>query len=247
VILRIDRVSKCYTRAGAVRLALEGVSLELDRGQVMGIFGPTGAGKTTLLRIAAGLEAPDSGSVSYGGERIDEMSASQRRRHRRRDIGCVWASQPWTPGLSVAEHVELPLLIDGRERRAAQRTARKFLLACEAEQCATMAPEDLSDGECQRVAIARALVIEPRLLLLDGTLYGLSIVEQEKIMALLGSLARDAKVAVLIADTGAAEMLRADPIFYLREGRLLNTDTADQTGKLYKLPNAITRRFAADA
>jgi putative ABC transport system ATP-binding protein len=213
----------------------------------MGIFGPSGSGKTTLLRIAAGLETPDSGIATYKGERMDEMSAAQHRRYRRRDVGCVWTGQPWVPGLRVLEHVELPLLVDGCEHRVAKRLARKFLLACEAEQCVDLNPEELSDGERQRVAIARALVIEPRLLVVDGAVSGLSLVEQEAIMTLLASLALEAKVAVLVADTGAGEMLRADPILYLRDGRLISADPSDQTGKVYRLPTATSRRSAADA
>lgn len=228
-------------------MALDHVSLELRRGQIMGIFGPSGSGKTTLLRVAAGLETPDSGVVAYKGERMDEMSAAQQRRYRRREVGCVWAGQPWVPGLSVLEHVELPLLVDGCENRVAGRLARKFLLACDAERCLDLDPEELSDGERQRVAIARALVVEPRLLLVDGAVSGLSLVEQEAIMTLLASLAREAKVAVLVADTGASEMLRADPILYLRDGRLISADPLDRTGKLYTLPTATSRRSAADA
>jgi putative ABC transport system ATP-binding protein len=226
---------------------LDDVSLELDRGQITGIFGPSGSGKTTLLRIAAGLEAPDSGIVTYKGERMDQMSAAQLRRYRRREVGCVWTGQSWVPGLSVLEHVELPLLVDDCEHRVAQRLARKFLLACEAEQCIGLDPEELSDGERQRVAIARALVIEPRLLLADGVVSNLSLVEQEGIMTLLASLAREAKVAVLVTDTGAGAMLRADPIVYLRDGKLLSADPLADTGKVYALPTAASRRSAADA
>lgn len=247
VILRLEQICKSYPRPGGFRVALDRVSLELSRGQIMGIFGPSGAGKTTLLRIAAGLEAPDSGVVIYNGERMGESSAAQQRRYRRRDVGCVWAGEPWPPGLSVLEHVELPLLVDGCERRVARRLARKFLLACEAEQCVSLHPEELSDGELQRVAIARALVIEPRLLVVDGAVSGLSLVEQEAIMVLLATLASEAKVAVLVADTGASEMLRADPILYLRDGKLISADPVEPSGKLYRLPAATSRRFAADA
>lgn len=247
MILRVERICKSYPRLGGRRVALDQISFELARGQIMGIFGPSGSGKTTLLRIAAGLEAADSGVVTYKGERIDEMSESQKRRYRRREVGCVWTGRPWLPGLSVLEHVELPLLVDGCETSVAKRLARKSLLACEAEQCVELNPDDLSDGELQRVAIARALVIEPRLLLVDGAVSGLSLVEQEAIMTLLALLALEAKVAVLVADTGAGEMLRADPILYLRDGKLINADPVDQTGKLYTLPTTMSRRVAADA
>jgi putative ABC transport system ATP-binding protein len=247
MILRLEQVCKSYRRRTGCRVALDHVSLELNRGQITGIFGPSGSGKTTLLRIAAGLEAPDSGIVTYKGERMDEMSVAQQRRYRRREVGCVWAGQPWIPGLSVREHVELPLLIDGCENRVAGRLAHKFLLACEAEHCADLDPEELSDGERQRVAIARALVTEPRLLLVDCAISGLSVVEQEEIMALLASLAHEAKVAVLVADTGAGQILRADPVLYLRDGKLIGADPVDEPGKLYTLPAPTSRPSAADA
>jgi putative ABC transport system ATP-binding protein len=247
MILGLERVSKRYPRPSGDRVALENVSLELGRGQIMGIFGPSGSGKTTLLRIAAGLEAPDGGVVTYKGERLDEMSAAQHRRYRRRETGCVWTGQPWAPGLSVLEHVALPLLVDGCEHRVARRQAHEVLLACEAEQCADLDPESLSDGERQRVAIARALIGEPRLLLADGVVSNLSVVEQEQIMTLLAALAREAKVAVLVTDTGAGAILYADPILYLRDGRLLSSDPPSEAGKLYTLPTAASRRSGADA
>jgi putative ABC transport system ATP-binding protein len=246
MILQLDRVSVRYPRRGGFAVALDGVSLELCRGEIMGIFGASGSGKTTLLRVIAGLEVPDSGSVSYKGERIDQMSQVQRRRYRRREVGFVWAGQPQVPGLSVLDHVALPLLLDGCEHRVAIRSARKFLTACEAEQCADASLQELSDGELKRVAIAQALVIEPRMLLVDGVVSNVSLVEQERIMALLAALANDAKVAVLVTDTGATAMLRADPILYLRAGKLVTEDTAGAGGDLYRLPVASSGLAADD-
>ncbi len=213
----------------------------------MGIFGPTGAGKTTLLKIAAGFETPDSGIVTYKDQRLDEMSVGEHRRFRRREVGCVWAGEPWTPGLSVCEHVELPLLIDGCEKRAAGRLARKFLLACEAEECSDLNPDALSDGERQRVAIARALVTEPDLFLVDGAVSGLSIIEQEEIMELLAAIASEANTAVLVADTNAVQLLRVDRIIYMRDGKLIRAEPPDERGKLYTLPTPSSHPSAADA
>lgn len=247
MVLSLERVSKRYDRPDGTRLALDDVSLQLDRGQIMGIFGPTRAGKSTLLRIAAGLEAPDSGCVYYKDQRMDQMSPAQLRRFRRRDVGCIWANQPWTPGLAALEHVELPLLIDGCDRRVAERLAHGSLRACDAAQCARADPQELSDGELRRVAIAQALVTEPRLLIADGVVSNLSIIEQEQIMILLAALASDVKVAVLVADTGATSMIRADPIRYLRDGKLLQDDPPAGVGNVYRLPTALESRPAADA
>jgi putative ABC transport system ATP-binding protein len=247
MILELRDVAKTYARHGGWHVALDRISLTLERGQIVGIFGPSGAGKTTLLRIAAGLEAPDGGVVLYKGMPMQEMSSAQLRRYRRREVGCVWADEQWAPGMRVREHVELPLLIDRCEARVARRVASSLLLACEAEECADVQPSELSEGQRQRVAVARALAVEPRLVIVDSVISGLSIVEQRAFMQLLASLAHDAKVAVLVADTGTSEILRADPILYLREGQLIGPEPDDRPGTLYALSDVAPRRSAADA
>ncbi len=245
-MLRLERVSKRYRRPGGDRVALDDVSLEVDRGQIAGIFGPSGSGKTTLLRIAAGLQKPDSGSVSYNGERVDRMSSAERMRFRRREIACVWAAESTSNGLSVLDHVAVPLLVDRRDHRVAERQAREVLLACEVEQCADMDLHELSGGERQRVSIARALITEPRLLLADGPASTLSLVEQEAIMLLLSSLAREAKVAVLITDSNAGALIGAKPILYLCDGKLVNPEPTSERGRVYQFPRR-SPRAAADA
>jgi ABC-type lipoprotein export system ATPase subunit len=247
MLLSLHQVSKRFQTPSGERVALDGVSLELQRGQIVGIYGPSGSGKTTLLRIAAGLQAPDSGTVTYDGERLDEMPAAERQRYRRREISCVWTAQSWQERLSVLDHVAVALLVDRRDHRGAERRAREALLACEVEHCADMQLGELSDGERQRVTIARALVTEPRLLLADRPACGLSLIEQEAIMTLLAALAREAKVAVLIADSDAEALLRAEPLLYLRDGKLINPESASGRGKVYRFPAAGSRAAALDA
>jgi putative ABC transport system ATP-binding protein len=247
VVLSLEAISKRYRRPDGDRIALDDVSLSLERGQVLGVFGPSGAGKTTLLRIAAGLRSPDTGAVIYKGVLLDQMSASERTRIRRREIACVWAAQAWQERLGVLDHVALPLLVDRRGRRDAERKVHEALLACEAEQCVAMELGELSDGERQRVAIARALVTEPQLLLADGPTSSLSLAEQEGIMVLLSALARDARVAVMITATDAQTLLRADPVFYLRDGKLIGPEPSSEHGRVYRFPAIGARRAASDA
>ncbi len=243
MVLQIEGVSKRYGR-GEGRLALQDFSLQLDRGQLMGIYGPSGAGKSTLLRIAAGLISPDEGRVLYNGEALDEMPASERKRLRRREVSCVWSAQPLQERLGVLDHVALALLVDGRDHRRAARAAGEALAACEVDHCAGMELRDISDGERQRVQIARAIVTEPRLLLADGPASSLSLPEQEAVMALLASLARDAKVAVLIADSDADALIGAEPILCLSGGRLIDAEPG-QRGRVYRFP-ARARQAVAD-
>jgi putative ABC transport system ATP-binding protein len=246
MLLRLSDISLSYPRRAGSKVALDGVSLEVGRGQLVGVFGPSGAGKTTLLRVAAGLQRPDNGTVTYNGGRLDQMPVAELRRLRRREISCVWTAEAPQERLGVLDHVALPLLVDGRHRRLAERRAREALLACEVDECRSMEVQELSDGERQRVDIARALVIEPRLLLADAPASRLSIVEQERVMALLSSLAKEAKVGVLVTQSDAEAVLRADPTFYLRDGKILDPHDA-KPGKLYRLPTAGTGRAAADA
>ena len=243
--LRLHEVSQRYP--GREHPALDRVSLELAPGQIIGIYGHGGAGKTTMLRIAAGRQAPSSGSVTYNGVALQEMSRSERTRHRRREIASVWATEPSQERLSVLDHVAMRLLVDRRHYRSAERRAREALLACEAEQCVGMACEELSDSQRQRVEIARALVSEPRLLVADGPTSRLSRIEGEAIMALLCSVARKAGAAVLVADSDADALVGADEIRYLHDGRLFNPAETQELGQLYRLPSAASRRPAAAA
>lgn len=235
-MLRLEAVSKTFQPPSGPRVALDNVSLEVARGQIVGIFGPSGSGKTTLLRIAAGLLTPDSGKVFYDGEPLERMSGAERQRFRRREVACIWGTEPLSDGLGVLDYVAMPLLVDRRDHRVAERRAHEALLVCEAEHCLGMALAELSDGERQRVAIARGLVSEPKLLLADSPASRLSLVEQEQIMALLASLANEAKVAVLVTDSNAEALIRADPILYLRSGRLVNQESPVDRGRLYQFP-----------
>jgi putative ABC transport system ATP-binding protein len=246
--LRVSEVSKRFGRPGGEgKLALDGVSFEVGPGELVGVFGPSAAGKTTLLRIAAGMLSADSGWVSYGGERLDRMSVAERKRLRRREIACVWSGQEGQDRLTVLDHVALPLLIDGREKRLALARAEKALWACEAEQCQGMEMRDLSDGERQRVALARAVVCEPRFVLADAPASNLSLPEREMIMHLLSRLACQGNVAVLATSSDAESLARADQLLYLRGGRLLATEPGDSQGTLYSFPSVLSRRTAADA
>ncbi len=229
-------------RFGA-RVALDGVSLDLDRGQMLGLYGPTGAGKSTLLRVAAGLMAPEEGQVLYDGQPLGAMPASERQRLRRREISCVWSGGESQERLGVLDHVSVALLIDGRDHRRAARAARAALEACEVAGCAGMELRELSDGQRKRVEIARAIVTEPRLLLADGPASTLSMIEQEKVMALLGRMARQARVGVLVADSDAAALIGAEEILYLNDGRLIGQERGGE-GNVVELP---PRARAADA
>lgn len=245
-ILELEHVSKRYARRPTATVALEDVSIELDRGEVMGVFGPVGSGKTTLLRVAAGLEPADAGHVLFDGEPLDLMSPRRRSRYLRREVGCAWAAEEWSPGLTAIEHVALPLLVDHCDRRSAERRARRAMAACGVDGYEDAEPAELSDGERQLVAVARAMVIEPKLLLLDGMAAGLSLLEQDTLAALLASLADELGTAVLATAREAAALPRTTPLLYIRSGRLINAPKA-RLAEVLPFPEPATSRAAGDA
>ena len=247
-MLRIENVSKRFGRGARERVALDNVSLEISRGELVGLFGPTGAGKTTLLRVAAGLLRPDSGAVVYKGGRLDRMSAGERARVRRQEVACIWASEePWEK-LRVLDHVMMPLLMDHRDRNSAERRAREALLACEAEPYAELDLHELSEGEWQRVELAAALAREPWLLLADRPASRLPLEERERVMKLLAATAHEGRAAVLIADSSAEAFVGADRILFMREGELVApADDPAALAKVYPLSSARLRLAAGDA
>lgn len=236
LILKIENVCKAYYRAGGHVDALINVSLEVARGDFIGILGPSGAGKSTLLRLAAGFELPDSGSVSFEGRVLGEMSKAETALYRRREVGCVWGSRYLNNGLCVLDNVVLPSLFDGCDHRTAERRAIETLIAVRADHTARARPDELSDGERQRVLIAQALVTKPQILLADEPASNLDLIEQDSLLALLQSFANDSKMAVLIADTDASALMRSKPILYLRDGQLRSKRAPVSMGKLIEMP-----------
>ena len=197
------------------------MTLEIEHGEFIGILGETGSGKTTLLRLAAGLETPDKGSVTYQGRELDDIDETDIENYRREEVGCVWGKSQFYPGLSVLENVAAPLLFGKKDHRKAERSAYDALMTVDAENLASLKPAELTELECRRVSLAKALVASPRLLLVDELAHGLDFYEQDWLLATLQGLANDSKIAVLVVDSEAIALFRATPLLYLREGELL--------------------------
>jgi predicted ABC-type transport system involved in lysophospholipase L1 biosynthesis ATPase subunit len=176
VLLQLEGVVKRYRRGTEEVVALDGVDLTVDRGESVAVVGPSGSGKSTLLHLAGGLDLPDAGTVRLDGRDLAALSLRDRARVRRRDIGFVFQFFHLVPSLTVAENVELPLLLEreggngspgsggrrGRRRRVAELLDRVGVAGRSGHL-----PGELSGGELQRAAIARALAAGPRLVLAD--------------------------------------------------------------------------------
>jgi putative ABC transport system ATP-binding protein len=166
-ILTARDVFKTYRTGTHDVPALRGVDLDIQRGELVTVMGPSGHGKTTLLNCLSGLDDIDAGTVTVDGDDLFAMSDADRTRHRARSMGFVFQAFNLIPVLSAAENVELPLLITGAGQRTARERAREMLARVGLAGRVDHRPGELSGGEQQRVAVARALVAEPALVWAD--------------------------------------------------------------------------------
>jgi predicted ABC-type transport system involved in lysophospholipase L1 biosynthesis ATPase subunit len=234
VLLELDGVVKHYRRAAEDVVALDGVHLAVDEGQAVALVGPSGSGKSTLLHLAGGLDVPDAGTVRLDGRDIGALSRRERARLRRRDVGFVFQFFHLLPSLSVAENVELPLLLDGAGRRGdRQKPADRvhdLLDRVGIGHRARHLPGELSGGEMQRAAIARALVARPRLVLADEPTGNLDSVTGRGVLDQLLAMVADDGTALVMVTHDEAAAARAGRVLHLRDGHLREAGDAGGAG-----------------
>jgi putative ABC transport system ATP-binding protein len=213
------RATGLAKRFGAV-VALDGVDLDLHRGESVAVMGPSGSGKSTLLHCLAGITKPDGGLVWLDGRRIDNLGERSRSRLRRRQFGFVFQSGQLLPELPAAENVALPLMLEGRTRRSAVEPARRWLNALGLDGLDHRRPGELSGGQAQRVAIARALAIEPSVVFADEPTAALDQANGLAVVELLVRVTAEADAALLLVthDPGVAALCTRT--IHIRDGHL---------------------------
>ena len=219
-LVHLQNLSKTYTRGLQKVEVLHGIDLDIETGDFVALMGPSGSGKTTLLNLIGGLDAPSGGSITVGGERIDQMSENALAKWRSSHVGFVFQFYNLLATLSARRNVELPLLLtrlSGAQRR--QRADIALQLVGLADR-AVHKPNELSGGQQQRVAIARAIVSDPALLVCDEPTGDLDRQSAADVLTLLQQLNRDhGKTIIMVThDPKAAEFARR--IVYLDKGTL---------------------------
>ena len=178
--------------------ALDDASLTVRAGEAVAVLGPSGSGKSTLLNLVAGLDRPDTGTVTVDGVRVDRLGEAAAARYRRAKIGMVFQFFNLLDDLSVADNVMLPALLAGLGRREAQRRADGLLESLGIARHTRAFPGRLSGGERQRVAVARALMNRPPLLLADEPTGALDSTSGEDVSRLLKELNDDGQTIVVV-------------------------------------------------
>jgi branched-chain amino acid transport system ATP-binding protein len=217
--LRASSISRSFEGVHA----LDGVTLEVGRGEVVGLIGPNGAGKSTLVNVVTGFDRPDDGSVHLGGDDITRWSTHRRGR---RGLARTFQHSHAFRGLSVRENVEVAALGVGARTREAGHRADSLLSRLGLERYAWASASNLSHGDERRLGIARALATVPRFLLLDEPAAGLPEAEVPRLAAIVRSVSAEDETGVLLIDHNMALIMDVcSRICVLDQGRVLAEGT----------------------
>jgi putative ABC transport system ATP-binding protein len=220
-LVEVRELTRVYGRGDAAVWAVNGIDLDVRRGEFLAVLGVSGSGKSTLLQLIGALDTPTSGSIRVGGRELARLSSYERALYRRTTVGFVFQSFHLVPSMSAEANVALALTFQGvygpeRQRRTAEALARVGLA-----HRARHRPGELSGGEQQRVALARGLVHRPLLLLADEPTGNLDRRTALEIIDLMRALNREQGTTVIMVTHDEENAARAaDRVIRLRDGRL---------------------------
>ncbi len=221
-LLETRDLCKHYQMGAALVRALDGVSIDVQPGEFVGLLGTSGSGKSTLLNLIAGLDRPTSGSLRVFDQDLSQMSSDELSVHRRRTVGIIFQSFNLVSTMSAAENVALALMFAGAPRGERDEKASRLLDAMGLGGRQQHRPKELSGGEQQRVAIARALSNDPHLLLADEPTGNLDSRTTRDIMALLKTLnERDGKTIIMVTHDPALAQQYAHRTITMLDGAVV--------------------------
>ena len=219
-LIMLRNLGKTYHRESEELHVLQGINLDVDKGDFVAFMGPSGSGKSTLLNLVGGLDVPTTGSVTVAGDEITRLSGSRLTAWRARHVGFVFQMYNLIPVLSAFRNVELPLLLTPLNRAERRRHVETVLSVVGLADRAQHKPRELSGGQQQRVAIARAIVADPTFLLCDEPTGDLDRKSADEILELLERLVDDHGKTIVMVTHDPHAAARASRTLYLDKGKL---------------------------
>lgn len=219
MIIEAQSLVKTYQLGESKVVALNGIDLQVEKGEIVAITGSSGSGKSTLMHILGCLDHPDSGTYILGGEDVSKLPPNRLAEIRNRNIGFVFQNFNLLPRLNALENAELPLLYAG-ESEAKDRAEEALRIVGLGDRM-YHAPTQLSGGERQRVAIARAIVTDPAIILADEPTGNLDTRTGEEIMAIVEELNVQGHTIIIVThEEAVANHCRRQ--VHIRDGRIIN-------------------------
>ncbi|NDJ34199.1 MAG: ABC transporter ATP-binding protein [Chloroflexi bacterium] len=196
--IEVTDISRRFVMGDTVVKALDGVDLQVERGEFLCLMGPSGSGKSTLLNLLGGLDTPTSGLIRVGGDNIAELDENGLADYRRKRVGFIFQSFNLLPTMTALQNVEYPMIFAGLPPAERQQRAAQLLTAVGLGDRLDHKPTELSGGQQQRVAVARSLVNQPDILLGDEPTGNLDTKTGEEILTMLTSLNQGGQTIILV-------------------------------------------------
>src|SRR5271168_2597521 len=220
-LIRVRGLNKTYRRGGEQIQVLQGLNLDVDKGDFVAFMGPSGSGKSTLLNLLGGLDVPSDGSITVDGDEISHMSSAKLTHWRARHVGFIFQMYNLIPVLTAFQNVELPLMLTKLSKAERRKHIETVLNVVGLPDRMNHYPRQLSGGQEQRVAIARAIVADPTFLLCDEPTGDLDRKSADEIMSLIRRLVKEDGKTVLMVTHDPAAAERAHTLLHLNKGVLV--------------------------
>jgi len=219
IVIKTEDLAKVYEMGAEQVRALNGVDLEIRKGEYVAIMGPSGSGKSTLMNLIGCLDTPTKGQYYINGRLVSEMTDDELARIRNKEIGFVFQTFNLLPRATSLHNVELPLIYSGTPADKRIERAKAALRQVDLEARMMHKPNELSGGQRQRVAVARALVNDPSILLADEPTGNLDSVTGNEIMGLFERLHQQGNTIVLVTHENDIA-LHAHRVIHIRDGKV---------------------------
>lgn len=227
-IIRIKDLKKIY-RMGQERVyALNGINLDIKKGEICCLYGTSGSGKTTLLNMVAGLEKPTKGSILVKNIPVEKLNETQLAKFRQKYVGFIFQSYNLLQNLTALENVCLPLIFKGYSKKVREKAAVKMLKAVGLGDRLNHKPNQMSGGQQQRVSIARAFVEKPEIIFADEPTGNLDTKTTVEIMDLIAGMAEKYGQTVLLVSHDNEASSYADRIVHIRDGVIEYIDVKEK-------------------
>ena len=224
VVIRVRDLYKVYRMGDTKVYALNGVDLDIRRGEFCAITGPSGSGKSTLLNMLAGLEHPSKGEIVIAGKHIEKLNEKQLVTFRRERVGFIFQSYNLIATMDAVDNVALPLSFRGMGKAKRAKRAKEYLKLVGLERFMTHMPNQMSGGQQQRVGIARALAVDPQIIFADEPTGNLDSKTTMEVLKLMQTIVRERNQTLVMVTHDNNLATYADRIIKIIDGKIVSIE-----------------------
>ena len=242
-IIDLKNVAKYYRMGETIVKALDGVNIEVNKGDFIAIMGPSGSGKSTAMNLVGNLDIQTKGKIILDNQETSNLTESDLAQIRGKKIGFIFQSFNLIPNLTVKENVMLPMMFQGIDSEEREEIAEELLEKVGLMDRIDHSPTQISGGEMQRVAIARALANNPEVILADEPTGNLDTKTGEKVMEFLKKLNKEGKTIIMVTHEPELAEAYANIVYWLRDGKVEKVTRHKNGFKIVKQERKLMKKF----